>query len=56
MTSAVLQVAVVQLSFLNDAFHTTPLSLADWLICAGLASIVLWAAEAAKLLRHAVSR
>ena len=48
--SASLQVAVVQVPFLNDAFHTTPLALADWLICAGLASIVLWADEAKKLL------
>jgi calcium-translocating P-type ATPase len=54
--SAALQVAVVQLPFLNDAFGTTPLSLDDWLICIGLASIVLWADEAKKLvgrwLRH----
>jgi P-type Ca2+ transporter type 2C len=48
--SASLQVAVVQMPFLNDAFHTTPLALADWLICVGLASIVLWADEAKKLL------
>jgi Ca2+-transporting ATPase len=48
--SASLQVAVVQMPFLNDAFHTTPLALDDWLICVGLASIVLWADEAKKLL------
>src|SRR6185295_7036357 len=41
--SAALQVAVVQLSFLNAAFGTTPLAVDDWLICVGLASIVLWA-------------
>ena len=47
--SALLQVAVVQLSFLNGAFDTTPLGLDEWLICVGLASAVLWAAEAKKL-------
>ena len=31
--SALLQVAVVELPFLNDAFGTTPLGLSDWLIC-----------------------
>jgi magnesium-transporting ATPase (P-type) len=47
--SALLQVAVVQIPFLNQSFGTTPLSAADWLICTGLASIVLWADEAKKL-------
>ena len=47
--SALLQVAVVQLPFLNRAFHTTPLDLEEWLICLALASVVLWAAEAKKL-------
>ena len=50
--SAALQVAVVQLPFLNDAFDTTPLSIDDWLICVGLASVVLWADEAKKLLER----
>jgi magnesium-transporting ATPase (P-type) len=52
--SLVLQVAVVQLPFLNEAFSTTPLSAADWLICIGLASVVLWADEAKKLLERRV--
>jgi len=47
--SALLQVAVVQLSFLNDAFGTTPLGAEEWLVCTGLASIVLWADESRKL-------
>jgi P-type Ca2+ transporter type 2C len=54
--SVVLQAAVVHLPFLNDAFGTTPLGGEDWLICVGLASVVLWADEAKKLawrwLRH----
>jgi magnesium-transporting ATPase (P-type) len=47
--SALLQVAVVELSFLNDAFDTAPLAIGDWLICIGLASVVLWAGELRKL-------
>jgi len=50
--SALLQVAVVELAFLNEAFDTTPLALGDWLICLGLASVVLWADEAKKLGRR----
>ena len=48
--SLALQVAVVTVPFLTRAFHTTPLSLTDWLVCAGLASVVLWANEGKKLL------
>ncbi|HWV85463.1 MAG TPA: cation-translocating P-type ATPase [Capillimicrobium sp.] len=47
--SAALQVAVVELPFLNEAFDTVPLGLDDWLICVGLASGVLWADELRKL-------
>ncbi|MGZ8640778.1 MAG: cation-translocating P-type ATPase [Actinomycetota bacterium] len=50
--SLLLQVAVVQLPFLHDAFDTTPLAIGDWLVCAGLASIVLWADEGKKLLER----
>ena len=35
--------------FLNDAFDTAPIGWVDWLWCAGLASFVLWADEARKL-------
>ena len=48
--SFALQLAVVHLAFLNDAFGTTPLSATDWLVCIALASAVLWANEAKKLL------
>ena len=54
--SLVLQVAVVQVSFLNDAFGTTSLAIEDWLICIALASIVLWAGESKKLLEHWLHR
>jgi Ca2+-transporting ATPase len=54
--SAGLQVAVVHVPFLNDAFDTTPLTAADWVICVGLASIVLWADEAKKLVERRLHR
>jgi magnesium-transporting ATPase (P-type) len=54
--SVLLQVAVVQLSYLNEAFGTIPLSLGDWLLCAALASIVLWADEAKKLVERWLRR
>jgi magnesium-transporting ATPase (P-type) len=50
--SLALQLAVVQLPFLSGAFDTTPLAAGDWLLCFGLASMVLWAAEAKKLLQR----
>jgi Ca2+-transporting ATPase len=54
--SALLQIAVVQLPFFNDAFDTTPLGGEEWLICLGLASVVLWAAEAKKLIQRRLHR
>ena len=48
--SALLQVAVVQLPFLNEAFTTAPLSLTQWLMCTALASSVLWVSEIRKLI------
>lgn len=47
--SLALQVAVVYIPFLNDAFDTTAIGATDWLLCAGLASFVLWADELRKL-------
>lgn len=47
--SVVLQVAVIYLPGLQQAFSTVPLSLADWLLCAGVASSVLWLRELSKL-------
>ena len=54
--SALLQVAVVELRFLNTAFHTTPLGADEWLICVGLASVVLLAVELKKLLARRLRR
>lgn len=47
--SAVLQVAVVYVPLLNDAFETAPLGITDWLQCTAMASIVHWADEVRKL-------
>ena len=44
-----LQVAVVHVPFLNAAFGTAPLRAEQWLVCLGLASVVLWASELRKL-------
>jgi len=46
--SLLLQVVVVYVPFLNDAFDTTALDATDWLLCASLASTVLWADELRK--------
>jgi magnesium-transporting ATPase (P-type) len=45
-----LQVAVVYLPVLNDAFDTRPLDLGQWLICFTMASLVLWVDELKKLI------
>ena len=47
--SLALQVAVVYIPFLNDAFDTTAIDATDWLLCIGLASVVLWTDELRKL-------
>lgn len=54
--SAVLQVAVVHLGFLNVAFGTVPLSLDQWLVCVAMASAVLWFDELRKLLARGFRR
>ncbi|MES2932133.1 MAG: cation-translocating P-type ATPase, partial [Pseudomonadota bacterium] len=43
--SVLLQVAVVNLAFLNLAFGTAPLELRQWLLCIAMASVVLWFSE-----------
>ena len=47
--SLALQVLVVHLPLLNDAFETVPLTAGDWLVCLAVASSVLWADELRKL-------
>ena len=47
--SAVLQVAIIHIGFLNIAFGTVALTLDQWLTCLAMASIVLWYSELRKL-------
>ncbi|UUZ76073.1 cation-translocating P-type ATPase [Polaromonas sp. P1(28)-13] len=54
--SALLQVAVVHLAFLNLAFGTVPLTLDQWLVCAGMGSVVLWFSELRKLVGRVLGR
>jgi Ca2+-transporting ATPase len=44
-----LQVAVVELPFLNRAFGTVPLDLGQWLLCVAMSSLVMWFSELRKL-------
>jgi Ca2+-transporting ATPase len=48
--SVLLQLAVVYLPFLQQAFGTVALSGRDWLVCTAVASSVLWLRELVKLL------
>jgi magnesium-transporting ATPase (P-type) len=48
--SALLQFAVVSVGFLNAAFGTVPLRPGQWLVCAAMASLVLWYSELRKAL------
>ena len=48
--SLVLQGAVIYVPFLQKAFSTVTLSLGDWLLCAAVASSVLWLRELSKAL------
>ncbi|MFN9504554.1 MAG: cation-translocating P-type ATPase [Rubrivivax sp.] len=48
LLSAGLQVAVVHVPFLNEAFGTAPLTLLQWGVCVAMASGVLWFSECRK--------
>jgi P-type Ca2+ transporter type 2C len=51
--SLALQVAVVNLPFLNIGFGTVPLTIEQWFTCALMASAVLWFSELRKFLMRA---
>jgi calcium-translocating P-type ATPase len=53
--SLALQVLVVHVPLLNHAFETAPLSEGDWVLCAAMASSVLWVDELKKLIVRRVS-
>jgi Ca2+-transporting ATPase len=48
--SVVLQLAVIYVPFLQKSFSTVSLTSADWLLCAIVASSVLWLRELSKLI------
>ena len=54
--SLLLQVAVVNLDFLKLAFGTLPLAFDQWLLCAAIASVLLWCGELRKLASRVLSR
>lgn len=54
--SLLLQMAVIYIPFLQQAFSTVSLSLKDWLRCAAVASSVLWLSELSKILIRARGR
>jgi Ca2+-transporting ATPase len=54
--SALLQVAVVHVPFLQQAFSTVGLSLRDWLVCVAVGSCVLWLSEIRKLVARTRAR
>jgi Ca2+-transporting ATPase len=51
---AVLQVAAVHVGFLQSLFDTTDLTLAQWAVCLGVASSILWLEELRKLAARAL--
>lgn len=50
LLSLLLQFAVIYIPVLQQAFSTVSLSFNDWVLCAGVASSVLWLRELSKLL------
>ena len=50
--AALLQVAVVEVPFLQTAFGTASLGLGHWALCLAMASVVLWVEELSKLVRR----
>jgi Ca2+-transporting ATPase len=55
LLSLLLQVAVVYVPFLQQAFSTVALNASDWLRCAAVASSVLWLREVSKLIARFAS-
>jgi len=53
LLSIVLQAAVIYIPFLQQAFSTVSLSPGDWLLCAAVASSVLWLRELSKVIIRA---
>jgi Ca2+-transporting ATPase len=54
--SLALQVAVVHVPFLQQAFSTVSLNAGDWLRCIAVASSVLWLRELGKIATRAMGK
>jgi Ca2+-transporting ATPase len=54
--SLFLQAAVIYVPFLQQAFSTVTLDVRDWLVCAAVASSVLWLRELSKVMRRTRNR
>ncbi len=52
----VLQVCVIYVPILQQAFSTVSLDVNDWLVCAAFSSSVLWLRELSKLVKYILSR
>jgi Ca2+-transporting ATPase len=50
--SALLQIAVIYLPFLQTPFNTVPLSALDWIVCIVIGSMVLWLRELVKVFQR----
>ena len=53
---SVLQVAAVEVPFLQTAFSTTSLDPVHWAVVIGMASLVLWVDELRKLISRLMAR
>lgn len=53
-SSLALQLAVIYIPFLQQAFSTVSLSVGDWLRCVAVASSVLWLRELSKIVTRAM--
>jgi Ca2+-transporting ATPase len=51
-----MQIAVIYIPFLQQAFSTVSLTFKDWLLCAAVASSVLWLRELSKIVSRATGR
>jgi Ca2+-transporting ATPase len=56
LLSLLLQAVVIYIPFLQQAFSTASLSAIDWLVCAAVASSVLWLRELSKVIKRLRSR
>ncbi|ARO87760.1 cation-translocating P-type ATPase [Nitrosospira lacus] len=56
LLALLLQIAVIYVPFLQQAFSTVSLGLEDWLLCTLVASSVLWLSELRKLITRIKSR